>query len=454
MPKRLTTQEFVAKAKAVHGGKYDYSKSEYVDKKTSVVIVCPLHGEFKQTPHHHLRRKQGCPICARIRAAKNNTKSVEDFLKKAHAIHGNRYDYSKIEHVNRLTPINIVCKEHGEFMQTPSDHINGKHGCPKCAIQENANKARRTISEFIEKAHSIHGHKYDYSKVSTASNKDKITIICPIHGDFIQGVADHLSGHGCPECAGKAKKDTGRFIREARIIHGDRYDYSYVEYSNLKTKVKIICREHGGFLQEPTLHLSGCGCPICGMLIRRTIHYGVGLYDVPTSETQTPAYKAWHGMMLRCYGEKTRNKFPTYSDVDVCIEWHSYSIFKCWFESNYIIGYDLDKDIVCKKSKLYSPETCCFVPHEINTILTNNKAKRGFYPIGVRRAKNRFQAVLSCRNKRIYLGSFDTPEEAFAAYKSAKETYIKEIATEYFSRGEITKRVYDALMRYEVDITD
>ena len=83
MPKRLTTQEFVAKAKAVHGGKYDYSKSEYVDKKTSVVIVCPLHGEFKQTPHHHLRRKQGCPICAKIRATKNNTKSVEDFLKKS-----------------------------------------------------------------------------------------------------------------------------------------------------------------------------------------------------------------------------------------------------------------------------------------------------------------------------------------------------------------------------------
>ena len=454
MPKRLTTQEFVTKAKVVHGDKYDYSKSEYVDKKTPVVIVCPIHGEFKQTPHHHLRRRQGCPICARIKSAENRIKPVEDFLEKAKAIHGNRYDYSKIEYVNRLTPIAIVCKEHGIFMQSPSGHINGKNGCPKCAIQENADKARRAVAEFIIKARSVHGDKYGYSEVIKASNKDKIAIICPVHGKFIQGVSDHLNGHGCPECVGKAKKDTVRFIREARNIHGDRYDYSCVEYLNLKSKVKIICRQHGEFSQEPMSHLSGCGCPVCGMLARRTLHYGVGIYDMPTSETKTPAYKAWHGMMLRCYGEKTRNKFPTYSDVDVCAEWRSYSNFKRWFENNYIVGYDLDKDIMCKKSKVYSPETCCFVPHEINTILTNNKAKRGTYPIGVRCAKNRFQAVLSNRNRRICLGSFDTPEEAFAAYKSAKESYIKEIATEYFSRGKITRRVYDALVRYEVDITD
>lgn len=190
--------------------------------------------------------------------------TTEDFIKKAELIHGSKYDYSKVEYVNAHTKICIICPEHGEFWQTPSNHCtkSNKCGCPKCfgKIFE--------IEDFIKKARNIHGDKYDYSKVIYKDSKTKICIICPEHGEFWQTPNGHLNGKGCPSCHEDRKKyyklrTAEDFISDAKKIHGDKYDYSRVVYSGNKIKVCIICPEHGEFWQIPSNHLRHKGCPKC-----------------------------------------------------------------------------------------------------------------------------------------------------------------------------------------------
>jgi predicted nucleic acid-binding Zn-ribbon protein len=250
--KKLTTEQFIKEAQKVHGDKYDYSKVNYVNNHTNVCIICPEHGEFYQTPSHHLHG-QGCPDCD------DNKKKLttEQFIKKAIEVHGDKYDYSKVEYVNSETKVCIICPEHGEFWQVPHSHLNG-NGCPDCG----GNK-RKTTEQFIKKAIEVHGDKYDYSKVEYINANTKVCIICPEHGEFWQTPRNHLNGKGCLDCCGSRKKTTEQFIKEAREVHGNKYDYSKVDYVNGKTKVCIICPKHGEFYQKPERHLQGQGCPKC-----------------------------------------------------------------------------------------------------------------------------------------------------------------------------------------------
>jgi hypothetical protein len=249
MPKKLTTEQFIEKSQKVHGDKYDYSKVEYVNNKTKVCIKCPEHGEFWQTPGDHLQG-QGCPECV----ADNKRKTTEEYIKEAQKVHGDKYDYSKVKYININTKVCIICPIHGEFWQRPDNHLQGK-GCPDCI--------RKTTEQFIEKAIKKHGYKYDYSKVEYIDAKTKVCIICPKHGEFWQTPNNHLMGYACPECGGSKRKTTEQFIEKSKEVHGDKYDYSKVDYVNNKTKVCIICPEHGEFYQAPGDHLSGSGCPKC-----------------------------------------------------------------------------------------------------------------------------------------------------------------------------------------------
>ena len=264
MNRKKTTQQFIEDAKRIHGDKYDYSKVEYINNRTKVCIMCHKkngfneeHGEFWQTPDSHLRGN-GCPKCV------GHYMDNEFFIKKAKEIHGDKYDYSKVEYKGNKIKICIICPEHGEFWQTPSNHCSkyNQNGCPKCK------GLYCTTKEFIEKAKEIHGDKYDYSKVEYIDSKTKVCIICPEHGEFWQNPNSHLSGRGCSNCVSKKlhdvfSKTTEEFIEKAREIHGDKYDYSKVEYVNAKTKVCIICPEHGEFWQTPDSHLRGSGCIHC-----------------------------------------------------------------------------------------------------------------------------------------------------------------------------------------------
>ena len=189
--------------------------------------------------------------------------TTADFIERACKVHGNRYDYSKVLYVAAKSKVTIICPVHGEFRQQPTNHYIG-HGCPECG----GNKPL-TLDRFIERANKIHKGHYDYSLVEFKNVESKIEIICPDHGSFHQRLFSHLKGFGCPNCgwAVTAKKlchSHERFLEDALRVHGDRYDYSEVEYVNALSKVTIICPDHGPFEQKPANHIRGVGCPRCG----------------------------------------------------------------------------------------------------------------------------------------------------------------------------------------------
>lgn len=194
-------------------------------------------------------------------------KSTEQFIKEANIIHNNKYNYSKVNYINAHTKVCIICQKHGEFWQTPNNHLKGRK-CPKCKIDLLRKINTKTFEQFIKEANNIHDNKYDYSKAEYINDKTKVCIICPEHGEFWQTPNNHLVGHGCPKCAFDKNKDVNRnsltdFIEKAKKVHGDRYDYSKVKYVNNRTKICIICQKHGEFFQTPHQHLTGCGCPNC-----------------------------------------------------------------------------------------------------------------------------------------------------------------------------------------------
>ena len=197
-------------------------------------------------------------------------------------------------------------------------------------------------------------------------------------------------------------------------------------------------------------------------LRKRSLVCGVGINDSEVStgndNEREPSYVIWKSFLARCYGKQNAKK-TTYIGCSVCDEWKIYSNFKQWFDdptNGYKRGYHVDKDILIRGNKVYSPETCCFVPPEINTLIIKHDATRGNLPIGVskRSKSHRYRALLRKRGKYVTLGSFGTPEEAFQAYKQAKEAHIKDVATKYYNEGKITEKVYNALMNYKVEITD
>lgn len=196
-------------------------------------------------------------------------KTTEEFIRESINIHGKRYDYSKVNYKNCSTKVEIICKIHGIFLQTPDRHIYGKCGCPKCAIEKNSEAKRTTTQTFIEKAKEIHSDEYDYSQtVYGKNNLDKVTVICRKHGIFKITPSNHLSGQGCPKCR---YEKSGRnnslqleeFIKRANNIHNNKYDYRETNYISLKEMITVICPIHGSFTTTSETHLSGIGCNKC-----------------------------------------------------------------------------------------------------------------------------------------------------------------------------------------------
>jgi hypothetical protein len=260
MGKKITTAEWVAKAKEVHGDKYDYSKAEYIKASIKICIICPKHGEFFQRSDHHLSG-HGCSKCASeergLQRIQNNSANIIEKIKN---IYGDKYDYSKVVYNGYNNKITLICKEHGEFnISAASALVGTEELCPYCA------KGSKSIDTnvFIYKAKEIHGDKYDYSKVVYKTAKTKVCIICPRCGEFWQTPDSHLNKKsGCPICMNAMT--TEEFIDKARKVHGDKYDYSKTQYNRSFEKVCVICPKHGEFWQTPNTHLVGKGCPQCG----------------------------------------------------------------------------------------------------------------------------------------------------------------------------------------------
>ena len=323
---KLSTKQFIAHARAVHGDKYDYSQVTYFNNTTKIRIICPEHGEFLQSPKSH-KKGCGCFECGRLRTAAAGRLSTASFVNKAREVHGDKYDYSKVEYVNSSTKVTVVCPEghshaispnrhlqgdgcgrcqrptaqdaierfrkaHGdkydysnvvykgakrhvtiicpeghEFEQTPQHHWSGI-GCKRCHDINNGLRRRGDTESFIERASQVHGTTFCYDKAEYTRLHNPVIITCAVHGDYEQPPSDHLSGHGCPNCANEGKgsyrkKDTEQFVAEAQAVHGDKYDYDDVEYLGSTEKVCIRCPTHGVFEQVAAMHLFRSGCPDC-----------------------------------------------------------------------------------------------------------------------------------------------------------------------------------------------
>ena len=184
----MSFDDFKNHCNKIFNNKYDYSKSNYIGMKHPMKIICPIHGEFTQKAHSHFLGHH-CFKCSGSNK-KTNDEIKSEFLKK----HGDRYDYSKVEYSNNKTPVVIICKEHGDFQQSPYEHKNGQ-GCPKCIKNRRLNKEL-----FIDLSNDIHDFIYNYDKVYFVNSKTKVCIICTKHGEFLITPNHHLRGQGCPNC--------------------------------------------------------------------------------------------------------------------------------------------------------------------------------------------------------------------------------------------------------------
>jgi len=263
MSKKLTTEEFIQKAKQVHGDKYDYSLVDYKGAKIKVKIICPKHGIFEQIPDNHVVGR-GCNKCGNINSSNKQSLTIKKFIQKAKQVHGNKYDYSLVDYKNMNIKVKIICPEHGIFKQLPSAHI-ASQGCFRCN-----GGVKYTTKEFTQKAKQVHGDKYDYSLVDYKNMNIKVKIICPEHGIFKQLPSAHIAGRQCSKCSNRLRYTTEEFTQKAKQVHGDKYDYSLVDYKNNKIKVKIICPEHGIFKQKPIDHILGGNCSKCSQVYQYT----------------------------------------------------------------------------------------------------------------------------------------------------------------------------------------
>ena len=264
MPKSKATEEYVIRAKKIHGDRYDYSKTVYNGVIKHIIIICRNHGEYTIPPSLHVNGR-GCVKCNRDKKIKI---LKEKFIEKATNIHNGKYSYEKVNYIHSTCKVIITCPEHGDFLQLPGAHINGSE-CKKCAYEKinrysKVGKKTNTTEQFIEKAKKIHSDKYNYDKVVYVYSTQPVIITCPKHGDFTQTPNRHLLGNNCYKCGiDIIRSNTDDFISKAIKKHGYKYLYTKVDYKYSNQKVIITCPTHGDFTQKPNSHLTGQGCPNC-----------------------------------------------------------------------------------------------------------------------------------------------------------------------------------------------
>lgn len=329
-----------------------------------------------------------------------------EVLQRFHERWGNRYDYSKVVYVNKRTPIIVSCEEHGDFNILPLEHANGC-GCRKCGNKSQAQKLLKPKKDkkwLLERLYENYGNdKFDFSAIEDSSFvykgvKTRLPVVCKVCGTPSDAIASQrLKGSECNTC--RLKK------------------FSKVNLGKAKP-----ARE-------------------------RELVVGVGINDVEGVLRNDKTYTIWREMIIRCYKESYWEKRPTYRHCDVCDEWKLFSNYLQWYHDNYIDGFDVDKDLLsfCTGKKIYSPETCCFLPAEVNNALSSSKCIERDLPVGV----HIISGCITSSCGRNYLGTFPTIEKAHEAYLNEKKKHIVNLANKW--KDKIEQRAYDALINLDVN---
>ncbi len=263
-------RKFLAKCIEAFGNRFDMRSVVYEGHMSKITVTCTLHQTTFEVVATDFLQGKGCRQCTDIKELvkrRSYENKAEDpnirFIEKAIAIHGDRYTYENARYIDCRTKISITCREHGSFETTPRQHILAKSNCPRCGIKQASKSRMCTLAHFIMLATYRHGHRYDYGSVRYEGYDCVVTIICHEHGQFQQTVQNHLRGSGCPKCGKNFPYTTDTYIARAKQVHGNRYDYSKVDYTGAHKKIKIICNNHGVFEQVAFNHLQGSNCRLC-----------------------------------------------------------------------------------------------------------------------------------------------------------------------------------------------
>lgn len=362
--KLKVSRYYIHKAELKFNKRYKYFNL-FLSVDDEIHYICPEHGIIKQKYKLHYHSKVGCPECAKH--SKKKVYNTESFIREANLVHNNKYLYTNTKYIDCYTKVVITCPIHGDFEQAPTNHLSGD-GCVKCS--------KITFEDFLLKARKIHGDKYQYESCNNFKLVSKIKIICPKHGEFWQEARSHLNGAGCLKCSSR-RNDNETFIEKALQIHGDKYDYSLVNYSHSHIPVEIICKKHGSFWQTPTNHLYGKGCPLCNESRGEKMLFNLfEKYFTNIIITRQKRFK-WLGFLsLDFY-------FESYNiAVEFDGEQHFRSIEPFGGENAYksVVKRDIIKNILCFRNNVklfrvkynYTTEDINSLINSIKCIITNN----------------------------------------------------------------------------------
>lgn len=259
--------EFLEKARKTHGNAYCYDKVIYCGVKQKITITCKEHGDFEQQAFAHINGRK-CPACGAKDKGKKNRNTQVEFIAAVKERYGDKFDLSKTEYVGLKKNVVVTCREHGEFTTSAGSFLNSKIGCPKCALESQGLKRRIEKDEYVKQLVETHGDRFEYGEILREKGGPFIQVKCKDHGWFKASINNLRHGAGCKKCyhnsrVGIYKVATDEFVAKAIAVHGDKYDYSRVEYKGANKKVKIVCNEHGEFLQNARSHIAGQGCRKC-----------------------------------------------------------------------------------------------------------------------------------------------------------------------------------------------
>ena len=254
----------------IHGYFYEYDLSNYNGAKSTIEIKCSEHGWFSQICEVHAMGS-GCPDCGIDRTAESRKVSYSEFIARSIDKFGDRYQYIESSWTGIHSTFEFICPEHGLKTILAQSHLRSPTGCYECSLNQNAIRSSLSHDEFIQRSTAIHDGKYNYSKTVYRKGRERIEIICPIHGSFLQLAESHIEGKGCKKCAvedngkRKSKQSESDFWMQVKAVHGDTYDLSKSIYTGIYDKLTVGCHIHGEFDISASSFKRGSGCRDCGI---------------------------------------------------------------------------------------------------------------------------------------------------------------------------------------------